>query len=53
MTVFLPNQNGAIERVEMGKLARREPLAAFGRLFSKDRMMENIRFLSSTELAGR
>jgi len=53
MTVFLPGQNGAIEKVEMGKLARREPLATLAPIFSKDRMMETIRFLSSTELAGR
>ena len=26
MTVFLPDQNGALERVEMGKLAQRKPL---------------------------
>jgi Peptidase family M1 domain len=34
MTVFLPNQNGAVVKVEMGKLARREPLATLAPVLS-------------------
>jgi aminopeptidase N len=34
MTVFLPNQNGAVLKVEMGKLARREPLATLAPVLS-------------------
>lgn len=51
MTVFLA------EEVGIGKLARREPLAAMPPLssfsFSGERMIETVRFLSSDELMGR
>jgi hypothetical protein len=53
MTVFVPIEDGTREKVEMGRLAHREPLAVFPPVFSKRRMMETIRFLSSEELRGR
>ncbi len=53
MTVFLPLEDGTIPTVEMGELAHREPLAILPPVFSKRRMMEAIRFLSSDELGGR
>ncbi len=53
MTVFLALKDGTIPKVEMGGLAHREPLAILPPVFSKNRMMEAIRFLSSDELRGR
>jgi hypothetical protein len=49
MTVSLPLEDGRLPEVEMGKLAHREPLAVLPPVFSKMRMMEAIRFLSSEE----
>ncbi len=53
MTVFLPLRDGTIPKVEMGELASREPLAILPPVFSRKRMMETIRFLSSDTLRGR
>jgi hypothetical protein len=53
MTVFLPDQNGAIEKIGMGKLARREPLATLAPIVSKDRTTKTTCLLSGDELAGR
>lgn len=53
MTVFIPAADGTIKKVEMAKLLPREPLAGLAPVFSKERMMEIVRFLSSAELAGR
>lgn len=53
MTVFLSLKDGTIPKVEMGGLAHREPLAILPPVFSKERMMGTIRFLSSDELEGR
>ncbi|HKZ56724.1 MAG TPA: M20/M25/M40 family metallo-hydrolase, partial [Thermodesulfovibrionales bacterium] len=53
MTAFLPDKDGKISRVEMGELAPREPLITLPKVFSTERMMETIRFLSSKELKGR
>ena len=53
MTAFLPDKNGKILRVEIGELAPREPLITLPKVFSTERMMETIRFLSSEELKGR
>ncbi len=53
MTVFLPLKDGTIPKVKMGELAHREPLAVLPPVFSRSRMMEAIRFLSSDELGGR
>jgi hypothetical protein len=53
MTVLVPREDGTTARVERGKLARREPLATLPPVFSKKRMMETVRFLSSAELRGR
>jgi hypothetical protein len=53
MTVFVPGENGTISKVEMGRLATREPLATLPPVFSEERMLETIRFLSKDELKGR
>jgi len=53
MTVFLPGRDDAISIVEMGKLSQRVPLASLPPVFSKKRMMDTIRFLSSDALGGR
>ncbi len=53
MTVFLHRTDGTIPKVAMGKLAPREPLTTLPPVFSKKRMMDTIRFLSSDELRGR
>ncbi len=53
LTVFIPAADGTIKKVEMAKLSPREPLASSQPVFSKERMMETVRFLSSDELGGR
>jgi hypothetical protein len=53
MTVFVRLKNGTIPKTDMGELANRTPLAILPPVFSKERMMEAIRFLSSDELGGR
>jgi aminopeptidase N len=53
LTVLLPDVDGKVRKVEMGKLAAREPLAALPPVFSKDTMMETVRYLSGKELEGR
>lgn len=53
MTVFLPGRGGAVKRVERAALAAREPLAALPKVFSSERMMETVRFLSGDGLKGR
>lgn len=53
MTVFIPGIDEKIQRIEMGKLSSREPLIAPPSIFSEERMMEAIKFLSSDELKGR
>jgi hypothetical protein len=53
LTAFIPAADGTIEEVEMAKLLPREPLAGLAPVFSKERMMEIVRFLSSEKLKGR
>jgi aminopeptidase N len=53
MTVFIPGTDEKIQRIEMGKLSPREPLITLPSVFSEERMMEAIKFLSSDELKGR
>jgi aminopeptidase N len=53
MTAFLPSEEGKITKVEMGKLAPRNPLINRSPVFSAERMMETIRFLSGEDLKGR
>ncbi len=53
MTVFPPAGGGETARAEMGKLAPRKPLADLDPIFSKERMMQTVRFLSSDDLGGR
>jgi aminopeptidase N len=53
LTVYLPEDKDMPRKVEMGKLAPREPLARLDLLFSRERMMKTVRYLSSDKLAGR
>jgi hypothetical protein len=53
MTAFLPENDGAVSHAEMGKLAPRSALAELPPVFSKERMMETVKYLSSDELKGR
>lgn len=53
LTAFLSGEGGEGAECEMGRLAKRDPLATLPLPFSGGRMMETIRFLSSDELEGR
>lgn len=53
MTVFIPGEDGKVERVEMGKLIQRKPLATLQPPFSAEEMTETIRFLAGDHLKGR
>jgi len=53
MTAFLGTEEHPVGKVNAGALAPRRPLAALPPDFSKDRMMETVRRLSSDELGGR
>ncbi len=53
LTAFIPAADGTVEEAEMAKLSPREPLAGLAPVFSKERMMEIVRFLSSEKLKGR
>ncbi len=53
LTVLIPGRTGTIKKVETAKLAPREPLISLDSPFSRERMMETIRFLSSEDLGGR
>ncbi|GAB4388572.1 MAG: hypothetical protein Kow0025_08700 [Thermodesulfovibrionales bacterium] len=52
MTVLVPH-GGRAERVGMGRLSPRKPLAELPEAFSRDEMMKTISYLSSPELEGR
>jgi hypothetical protein len=49
LTVFIPGKTGAAKKVAMAQLAPREPLTNIESPFSKERMMETVRFLSSED----
>ncbi len=53
MTVFLPGKQRSVKKVALGKLSAREPLIIPDPLYSRERMMETMRFLSSEDLGGR
>lgn len=53
MTVHLPREDGAPSRVRMAKLSPERPLAELPGPFSRERMMEDVRFLASPEMKGR
>lgn len=47
MTVFIPGEDGTIEKVKSGELNQRKPLATLQPRFSAELMMETVRVLSS------
>jgi aminopeptidase N len=53
LTAFVPDEKGTIRKVEMAGLAPRGPLASLESPFSRERMMETIRFLAGEDLGGR
>ncbi len=53
LTVLLPDVDGKVRRVEMAKLAAREPLAVLPAGFLKEAMSETVHYLSGRELEGR
>ncbi|HEY6010129.1 MAG TPA: M20/M25/M40 family metallo-hydrolase, partial [Nitrospirota bacterium] len=53
LTVYIPAADGMIKKIEMGRLAPREPLAISEPVFSMDRMMATIAFLAKDALNGR
>jgi hypothetical protein len=50
MTVFLPDEEGKVLHVEMGRLEQRDPLIKIPERFSIERAKETIRFISSENL---
>jgi len=53
MTAILPDKDGKVVYRGMATLNRSEPLTTLPTVFSAERMMETIKFLSSDELKGR
>jgi aminopeptidase N len=53
LTAFLTDKGGKAGRIERAKLAPREALASLPPVYSAERMMETVRFLSSDRLQGR
>jgi len=53
MTVFIPGEDGKVDRVEMGKLNQRKSLATLQPSFSAQEMIETIGTLSGDRLKGR
>jgi hypothetical protein len=53
LTAFFPGSDGTASRVEMGRLAPREALASLPPVYSEERMMETVKYLSSDKLNGR
>ena len=53
MTAFIPYDDGTIPKKEMGTLFARAPLAALPAVFSKERMVKTIGYLTNPGLSGR
>jgi aminopeptidase N len=53
MTMLLPGKDNKTTEVEMGKLSARPLLAELPPVFSKEQMLETIKFLASDVLKGR
>ncbi len=53
LTVFLKDKEGRLSHAEMGKLAPREALASLPPVYSQERMVETVKYLSSDKLKGR
>ena len=53
LTAFLSPPEGGLSRAAMGKLATREALASPPPVFSGERMMETVKYLSGDDLKGR
>jgi aminopeptidase N len=53
MAAFIPSDDGKIAKKEMAVLAPRGPLATLPPVFSKERMLGTVSFLTQTNLAGR
>lgn len=53
LTAFLPGKDGTVVHVDLAKLAPREALAGLPPVYSDERMMDTIKFLSNEKLQGR
>ena len=53
MTAFVPYDDGTVPKADMASLAPRGPLAVLPPVFSKDRMLGTISYLTKPGLAGR
>jgi len=53
LTLFIPTADRKTGKTDMGALAPREPLASLSPVFSKERMLETVSYLSSDDLQGR
>lgn len=53
LTAFIPLENGTIKKVNMGQVSHQEPLITGDSIFSAEKMMETVRFLTRDELKGR
>ncbi|MEW6052687.1 MAG: M20/M25/M40 family metallo-hydrolase [Nitrospirota bacterium] len=53
MTVFIPGEDGRIEKAGMAELRRREALVGHESASSSERMMQTVRFLAGDVLRGR
>jgi len=53
MTVLVPSAGGRTIRVEPAKLSHRDPLALLAPAFSREHLVDSVRYLSSNELKGR
>ncbi len=53
LTAFFQKNDPNTPRVEMGKLSPRKALISLPRVYSEERMMETVKYLSSDALKGR
>ena len=53
MTVYFPDEHGQISFVDAGSLKKRNPLTTLPVVFSSEKMLETIEFLTNEKLGGR
>ncbi len=53
LTAFFRDSSGTLSQIERGKLAPRQVLVSLPPVYSEERMMQTVRFLSDPKLRGR
>jgi len=53
LTIFLPGEAGELDRVQMAGLSPSPPLVGLPAVFSTERMMDMVRYLSESDMGGR